>query len=120
MQPLYWPKTVQLTLSIQHSSELMLLLQRDALPAIEHLNVTNEQIHTDFSVRPRKPVPDIRFCEHGLRQKLDGTRLRSLLIRYISLGDLITLIGSLTMPLLEKLILVDLYDHSKLSQNIIK
>ena len=28
MQPLCWPNTVELTLSIQHSSELMLLFQR--------------------------------------------------------------------------------------------
>ncbi|CAF3291279.1 unnamed protein product [Rotaria socialis] len=71
-----WPNTIQLTLSILHSSELVLLLQRNALPTIEHLSVTNEDISVAL------------------------------------------LLGSLAMPLLEKLILIDLYNHSKLPCNI--
>jgi hypothetical protein len=118
MQPLCWPNTVQLTLSIQRPSELMLLLQCNALPAIEHLNVTNEELHTALPLGVSKSVPYIRLSEHGLREGADGTRLRFLLLRYITLSDVIILIGSLTMPLLEKLILVDMYDHSKLSLDI--
>ncbi|CAF0993440.1 unnamed protein product [Rotaria sordida] len=111
MQQLYWPNTVQLTLSIQHSSELMLLLQRGALPMIEHLNVTNEEIRTVLPLDRHKSVGNIQLCENDLRQIGDGTRLRSLLLRYFTLTDVIILIGSLSMPLLEQLILVDLYDH---------
>jgi hypothetical protein len=120
MQPLHWPNTIKLTLSIQHPSEFTRLLQRGALPAIEHLNITNEQVPIALSLRRDKPVSHIPLCEHDLRQMADGSRLRSLIIRYIAFGDLIVLIGSLTMPLLEKLILIDLYDHSKLSQCDIK
>jgi hypothetical protein len=115
MRSLCWPNTVQLTLSIQHPSELMLLFQRDALPAIEHLNITNEELRTVLSIRQGKSVSNVQLCEDGLRRIAGGTRLRSLLIRYIALGDLVMLIGSLNMPLLEKLTLVDLYDNSKLS-----
>jgi hypothetical protein len=118
MEPLYWPNTVQLTLSIQYPSELVLLLKRDALPAIEHLNITNEQVRTVFSLRRYIPVSNIHLCDYNLREIADGTRLRSLLLRYISLSDIILLIGSLTMPLLEKLILIDLYDDSKLSFDV--
>jgi hypothetical protein len=96
----------------------MLLLQRNALPAIEYLNVTNEELHTALPLGVSKSVPDIRLSEHGLHERADGTRLRFLLLRYITLSDVIILIGSLTMPLLEKLILVDMYDHSKLSLDI--
>ncbi|CAF4217657.1 unnamed protein product, partial [Rotaria sordida] len=110
MESLYWPNTVQLTLSIQYPSELVLLLKRDALPAIEHLNITNEQIHTVFPLRRYIPVSNIHLCDYNLREIADGTRLRSLLLRYLSLSDIILLIDSLTMPLLEKLILIDLYD----------
>jgi hypothetical protein len=95
----------------------MLLLQRDALPAIEHLSVTNEQVRTASPLRRNKPIIDIQLSEHYLRQIADGTRLRSLLIRYITLGDVNILLGSLTMFSLEKLTLVDLFDHSKSSIN---
>ncbi|CAF3475381.1 unnamed protein product [Rotaria socialis] len=40
---LCWIHTVRLTLSLQHSSELILLLMPEALPLLEHLNVTIEQ-----------------------------------------------------------------------------
>jgi hypothetical protein len=120
MRPLCWPNTVQLTLSIQHANELMLLFQHGALPAIEHLNVTNEEIRTAFSPGQQKLIPNIQLCEHVLRQTADGTRLKSLLLRYINLGDVIILIRSLAMPLLQKLTLVDLYDQSKLSQSKVR
>jgi hypothetical protein len=113
MPPLRWTNTVRLTLSVQHSSEIMLLFRRDALPAIEHLNITNEEIRIVSSLHQNKSVPNIQFSEHDLHQISDSCRLRSLLIRYISLGDLVVLIGSSKMPLLEKLTLIDLYDSSK-------
>lgn len=115
MRSLSWPHTVELTLSIQHSSELALLFRRMALPTIEHLNITNEEIRTVSSLHLDKPIPNIELYEHDLRQISDVSRLRSLLIRYISLNDFVILIGSLKMPLLEKLTLIDLYDNSKLS-----
>lgn len=118
MKPVCWPYTVQLTLSIQHSSELMLLLKNDALPMLEHLNITNEEIRTVSLCSQDQSISNIQLCEHDLRQIASDIRLRSLVIRYISLVDLIILISSLNMSLLEKLILVDLYDHSKLTHYI--
>ncbi|CAF3554798.1 unnamed protein product [Rotaria socialis] len=112
MQPLYWPNTVQLTLSIQQPSELTLLLKRGALPATEHLNVTNEEMRTALPLYRYKPISNIQLCEHELRKVADGTRLRSLVLRYINLKDAVILMDSLTMPLLEKLIFVDLYDRT--------
>ncbi|CAF1075320.1 unnamed protein product [Rotaria sordida] len=42
---LCWPNTVKLTLSIQHASEVELLLQHNSLPSFKHLEVTNEDLH---------------------------------------------------------------------------
>ena len=113
MQPLCWPNTVKLTLSIQHASELELLLQHTTLPAIEHLEVTNEDLNIVSSICQEKSILNIQFNDVHLREQLDGIRLRYLLLRYINLIDVITSIDSLSMPVLETLILVDMYDHSK-------
>ncbi|CAF1360153.1 unnamed protein product [Rotaria sordida] len=107
-----WPNTVQLTLSIQCSNELILLLQRNTLPSIEQLSVTNEELHIPLLLNEGKSASGIRLCKHDLRERLDGTRLRYLLLRYLSLSDVVILLGSLTMPLLENMILVDLYDYT--------
>ncbi|CAF4496806.1 unnamed protein product, partial [Rotaria sp. Silwood2] len=69
------PNTVQLTLSIQHPSELALLLKRGPLPAIEHLNVTNEEMLTARPLCQHKPLSNIQLCEHNLRQIADDARL---------------------------------------------
>ncbi|CAF4580712.1 unnamed protein product, partial [Rotaria magnacalcarata] len=68
----------QLTLSIQQPKELTLLLKRGALPATEHLNVTNEEMRTALPLYRYKPISNIQLCEHELRKVADGTRLRSL------------------------------------------
>lgn len=114
MKPLCWTNTVQLTLSIQHSSELMLLFQDNALPMIEHLNITNEEILTALSSHQDKPILINQLCVDNFRRVTGDIKLRSLVLRYISIGDLVILIDSLNMPLLEKLILIDLYGYSKL------
>jgi hypothetical protein len=118
MKPLHWSNTVRLTLSIQCSSELMVLLRDDALPIIEHLNITNEEVYTTLTFQHDKPISNIQLRENDLRSTAGSIRLRSLVIRYISLGDLIILIRSLNMSSLQQLILVDLYDNSKLSCDI--
>lgn len=115
MQSLRWPNTVRLTLSIQRSSELTLLFQPDALPMIEHLNITNEELPAAPSQDQNQFLPNSQPFKQDSHQMTDNCRLRSLLIRYIWLGDLLELISSLKMPLLEQLTLIDLYDNSKLS-----
>ena len=100
-------------MSIQHPSELTHLFQRDALPAIEQLNITNDEIRAVPSLDQNRFLPSIQPFQHGLHQMTDTCRLRSLLIRYILLDDLLKLFSSVKMPLLEQLTLVDLYDNSK-------
>jgi hypothetical protein len=111
MRQLSWPNTIQLTLSIQHSSELKLLFQHNALPAIEYLNITIENLHTNLPSN----INISALNKDSLRETANGgTHLKILILRYITLHDAIILIGSLTMPLLEELILIDMYDDSKL------
>ncbi|CAF1478333.1 unnamed protein product [Rotaria sordida] len=119
MEQLCWPNTVELSLSIEHSSEIMFFFRNGALPLIEHLNITNEEIciilpehHHKYE---NKSISNIKFYKNELNEIVDSTRLKSLFLRYIFLNDLIILMNSLTMPLLEKLTLIDLYDYSKLS-----
>ncbi|CAF1412732.1 unnamed protein product [Adineta ricciae] len=112
MEPLHWPNTTRLTLSIQQSSELILLFKRDALPAIEHLSITNEDVRTALPSRKYLLVPNIHLCDYNLREIADGSHLRSLILRYVTLSDTIILLDSLVMPVLEKLILIDLYDQT--------
>ncbi|CAF4997329.1 unnamed protein product, partial [Rotaria sp. Silwood1] len=86
---------------------------------IEHLNITNEEIHIVLPEHQHKyenkSISIIKFYKNELSEIIDGTRLKSIFLRYIFLTDLIILSNSLTMSLLEKLLLIDLYDHSKLS-----
>ncbi|CAF2596545.1 unnamed protein product [Rotaria sp. Silwood2] len=113
MQPLCWANTVKLTLSIQHARELELLLQHNSLPSIEHLEVTNEDLHIVLPTSNEKSILNIESNDvHLRRERIDGIRLRYLLLRYINLTDIITSIDSLSMPVLETLILVDMYDHT--------
>ena len=110
LQSLHWPNTVRLTLGVQHPSDLWLLLQRDALPIIEHLEVT---IETSRWLLP--------LSLHNLNISdidIDGTRLQSLLLRFIPLDYLIRLMDTLDLPSLKKLTLIDSSDHSKSASHI--
>ncbi|CAF4002246.1 unnamed protein product [Rotaria sp. Silwood1] len=91
---------VQLTLSIQRSNELILLLQRNVRPAIEYLSATNEELHIFLPINEDKSTSCIQLCKHDLHEILNGTRLRYLLLRYLNLSDVVILLGPLTMPLL--------------------
>lgn len=113
MRSIRWPNTVHLTLSIQCPSEITLLFQRNALPAIEHLSITNEERRTVSSFDQEKFVRTSQCTRRILRRMVNTCQLRSLLIRYIPLGDLLRLIVLVKMPLLEQLVLIDLYDNSK-------
>ena len=110
MAPLYLPNTHRLTLSIQYASELELLLRRNVTPVLEHLSVTIERMDLVVIQASESPV---RLCEQNLRQKADGTRLRTLFIRHIAFEDLIVLLDSLSMPSLETLTLIDVDGRSR-------
>ena len=113
MGPLYWPHVTRLTLSILNSREFRRLLQRNALPMLEHLNVTIESMDPAFAYCPRREVPPARLTESELRRNADGTRLRTLSIRHIELHDMILLLDSLSMPLLVELTLIDIYANGE-------
>ncbi|CAF0904086.1 unnamed protein product [Adineta ricciae] len=110
MKQLSWPNTIRLTLAIQYSSELILLFQRNALPAIEYLNITIENTHTTSFSSVNTPLSKRQLSQASLRET--ATHLRFLLLRYISLSEFIALIGSVNMPALEELTLVDMYDDT--------
>ncbi|UJR10933.1 hypothetical protein I4U23_015118 [Adineta vaga] len=110
---LYWMRTVCLTISLQHSSELILLLMPEALPLLEHLNVTIEQPRKDLITKRKQQTKSIQLSEKDLRDtNAAGTKLRSFVLRQMELQDLLTLFNILTFPLLETLILVDIFDKS--------
>lgn len=114
---LYWMRTVCLTISLQHSSELILLLIPEALPLLEYLNVTIEQPRKDLITERRQPTKSVQLSENDLRYtNAAGTKLRSFVLRQMELQDLLTLFKILTFPLLHTLILVDISDKCKCNE----
>ncbi|CAF0741225.1 unnamed protein product [Adineta steineri] len=119
MRPLSWPNTVQLTISIQRSSEIILLFKYNALSAIEYLNITIENMNTDLAFNTDISAMDIQLSEDSLRQTaVVSTHLKHLLLRYITLNDAIILIGSSIMPVLEELILINMYDNESYMRDL--
>ncbi len=114
MEILFWPHTVQLTLSVQYPFELVVILRNGVIPHLEHLNVTIEQEQLEEKPYLKKPPPNIQFCERDICQMADATRLQTLVLRHLALNQLIILFDSLKMPLLKELTLVDIFDESKL------
>jgi hypothetical protein len=112
--PLCWMHTVRLTLHLQHSAELVLLLSPDALPLLEHLNVTIEQPQKGLSLRADQSTKRFNLSEQDLvRANVDSTKLRSLLLRQIRLDELVILLNALTYPRLDTLTLVDVWDQGE-------
>ena len=110
----YWKYTVHLTLSLQFSFELILLLVPEALPVLEHLNVTIEQPQKKGIMKSNKSTTSIHLCKDDLRRtNASGTKLRSLVLRHIELDDLLTVFDLFTFPLLETLTLVNVYGTCK-------
>jgi hypothetical protein len=115
MEPISWPNTVQLTLSIKHSSEISLLFEHNALSAIEYLNITIENLNTNIPSSVNISASNVQPSKDSLRQTPIGcAHLKHLLLRFITLNDVITLLSSSSIPLLEELILINMYDNSKL------
>ncbi|CAF2160023.1 unnamed protein product [Rotaria magnacalcarata] len=111
--PLHWIHTVRLTLSLQHSSELILLFMPAALPLLEHLNVTIEQPRKDLISKSGQSTERFELCEKDLRcTTATATKLRSFVLRQIELDDLLILFNTLSFPLLHTLTLVDIHDKS--------
>ena len=117
MKNLHWPRTVQLILTVQFPFEIIFILQNNAVPILEHLYITIEQEQLRRKPYLDASQPQIQFCENDIRQMTDATRLQTLILRHLSLYNVTILIRSLNMPLLKKLILVDIFDESKLLSN---
>jgi hypothetical protein len=110
-------RTVCLTISLQHSSELILLLIPEALPLLEYLNVTIEQPRQDLITERKQPTKSVQLSENDLRYtNAAGTKLRSFVLRQMELQDLLTLFKIFTFPLLHTLILVDIFDKCKCNE----
>jgi hypothetical protein len=114
---LYWVHTVRLSISLQHSSELVLLLMPEPLPLLEHLNVTIEQPRKDLISEKDQSKRSIKLCEKDLHcTNATGIKLRSFVLRQIELDDFLILFNTLAFPLLHTLILVDIYDKCKYNE----
>ncbi|CAF3765560.1 unnamed protein product [Rotaria sp. Silwood1] len=114
MKTLFWSRTVQLTLSVQYPSEIIIILQNGAIPLLENLSITFEQEQYEEKPYLKKQQPHIRFCQSDIHRMTDATKLQTLLLRHLALNQLIILLNSLNMPLLKKLTLVDIFDESRL------
>ena len=93
---------------------MIFILQKNALPLLQHLDITIEQEQLPLKPYLDATQPQISFCENDIRQMIDATRLRSVVLRHLSLDNVTMFIRSVTMPLLKKIILVDIFDQSKL------
>ena len=114
---LYWIHTVRLSISLQHSSELILLLMPEALPLLEHLNVTIEQPREDLISEKDQSKRSIKLCEKDFQYtNTTGIKLRSFVLRQIELDDFLILFNTLTFPLLHTLILIDIYDKCRYNE----
>jgi hypothetical protein len=92
----------------------------EALPLLEHLNVTIEQPQKNLRYKFNQSTAHFELCEEDLRRaNANGTKLRSLVLRLIELDDVLVLLNSLTFPLLEKLTLVDVYDRCKCNESFL-
>ncbi|CAF3855020.1 unnamed protein product [Rotaria sordida] len=112
LKNLHWSSTVQLTLTIQFPFEMIFILETNAIPFLEHLYITVEQEQLRINPYLDAPPPQIQFCESDIRQMTDGTRLQTLVLRHLALYNVIILIRSFNMPLLNKLTLVDIFDET--------
>ncbi|CAF1301281.1 unnamed protein product [Adineta steineri] len=112
LKNLQWSHTVQLTLTVQFPFEIIFVLQNNAIPCLEYLYITIEHEKCTREPYMNGPQPQIEFCENHILQMADATRLRTLVLRHLSLHNITILIRSLNMPLLKKLIVVEIFDET--------
>ncbi len=101
-------------MTVQFPFEIIFVLQNNAVPYLEYLYITIEQEQWTTKPYMNALQPQVKFCENDIHQMTDATRLRTLVLRHLALHNVTVLIRSLNMPLLEKLILVEIFDESKL------
>ncbi|CAF3565585.1 unnamed protein product, partial [Rotaria sp. Silwood2] len=91
---------------------MIFILQNSAIPFLEHLYITIEQEQLRRKSYLDAPQLQIQFCESDIRQMTDGTRLQTIVLRHLTLDNVIILIRSFNMPLWKKLTLVDIFDET--------
>ena len=106
-----FPKTVRLRISLQHISDVVLLMQCNTLPHIKDLHVTLETgIYTSHQLDNWcKNAPDSILCSNDLNTTgANLPNLRTLQLRQIAMSNIIVLIQHVkSMCQLESLILVN-------------
>ncbi|UJR29379.1 hypothetical protein I4U23_010591 [Adineta vaga] len=121
-QILTFPKTVRLRLSLQHMSDLALLMQCNTLPHIEDLHVTMETgVYTSYQLRDRyENLSCSTLCFNDLNtNEANLPHLRTLQLRQLAMSNIIVLIQHVkSMCQLESLILVncDVIDKNELAE----
>lgn len=98
LKNLHWPRTTELTLTVRFPFEIIFILRNKAIPFLEHLYITieREQLRDEVYLTPKQP--QIQFCRNDIRLMTDGSRLKTLILRHLSLSNVILLIGSMNMP----------------------
>lgn len=112
MVDIHWQRVVQLTVAVRYPFELIFLLRKRALPWLEHLDVTIVGGHLEDDVYRRAPET-IRFCEQNIRQMVDVSGLRTLVVRQLALEQVAMFVCRLHSPVLHELTLADIFDSSK-------
>ncbi|UJR18601.1 hypothetical protein I4U23_005508 [Adineta vaga] len=112
LKNLQWSNTVQLSLIVQFPFEILFILRKSAIPYLEYLYITIEQEQLNTKSYSDKLSIELQFCENHIRQMTDASRLQTLILRHLSHDKVTILIRSLNMPLLKKLILVEIFDET--------
>ena len=112
MVDIRWLRVVQLTFAVRFPFELLFLLRKKALPVLEYLDVTVVGGHLEDDVYRRAPET-IRFCEQNIRQIVDASSLRILVVRRLALKQVAMLVRCIHFPVLHELTLADISDSSK-------
>ncbi|CAF1510539.1 unnamed protein product [Rotaria sp. Silwood1] len=106
-----FPNTVRLRLSLQHISNLALLMQYDTLPRIEHLHITMENgIYTSHKLHNEyKDTSCLTLCPKDFNiSRASLTHLRTLQLRQVAITNVIVLIQHVkSMSQIESLILIN-------------
>ncbi|CAF4307506.1 unnamed protein product [Rotaria sp. Silwood2] len=106
-----FPNTVRLRISLQHISDLALLMQYDTLPRIEHLHITMENgIYTSHKLHNEyEDTSCLTLCPKDFNiSRASLTHLRTLQLRQVAITNVIVLIQHVkSISQVESLILMN-------------
>ena len=106
-QPLIFANTVRLRLSLQHSCDIVWLLNGDTLPRLEHLHVTQEKLRRGSCCGDQLSSYSLR-AEDFHASRVGCAHLRTLQLRRVPMDVVITLVTHLkSIRHLESFVLVN-------------